>query len=482
MPVPLWVCACVSGSSIIFMEIIMIPAASHCASSLRRNPFNRIQHGSITARLRLALFTFCLLAGITAAAQTDSIPVFKGAIAANRSKTYNNIVKNIIAKNLSLPLTDSTEENWQDAFYAMEVLQYKQPWVLEKIKYAFEVAVHSSPGFQRSLLELVYSNYPSQFKEAVYPLAGKTTSAKVFAMAASYIVHADAAQLGPLYLIGLSRFPVLRTTDSAKTSQAILRTLEDIAKLQPEKISAKQLEIFFSASFLQGNTVLYSIQRKNRNYPGIAIIRDRTGKFVTDSLGDIFSVPQLARSITNLPGYLTNGNTPQGIFRMNGFAVSRSAAIGPTENIQLMMPFETSPQFFLKDSSITDTTWNTDLYERLLPDALKKYHPLLGTYTASACGRTEIIAHGTTVDLNYYKGQPYYPHTPTQGCLCTKEIWSGENGQRMVSDQQKLVNALKKAGGANGYCVVIEIDDQQKPVSMEDLLPYIKAGGKQPDK
>ena len=444
------------------------------ASSLQRNPVSRIHNGSITARLRYAFAVILLPIHFTAAAQTDTAPVFKDAIAANRSKTYSNIVKNIITKNLSLPLTDSTEENWQDAFYAMEVLQYKQPWLLEKVKLAFDSVERRSTGFQRSLLELAYSNYPAQFKEAVYPLTGKTTSAKIFAMAAAYIIKADSGQLGPLYLIGLSRFPVLRMLDSSKNNLAILNTLEDVATLQPEKISAKKLKAFFAASFLQGNTILYSIQRKNRNYPGIAIVRDGAGNFITDSSGKIFSVPQLARSITNLPYYLTNGNTPQGIFRMNGFAISKSAAIGPTENIQLMMPFETSPQYFLKDSSITDTAWTAALYERLLPEALKKYHPLSGSYYASACGRTEIIAHGTTVDPNYYKGQTYYPHTPTQGCLCTKEIWSPVDGIRTESNQQQLVNILKKAGGANGYCVVIEIDDQQKPVSVDEILPYIK--------
>jgi hypothetical protein len=36
------------------------------------------------------------------------------------------------------------------------------------------------------------------------------------------------------------------------------------------------------------------------------------------------------------------------------------------------------------------------------------------------------------------------------------------------------VDAVKSAGGANGYCVVIEIDDQQKPVSLKDILPFLK--------
>jgi hypothetical protein len=206
----------------------------------------------------------------------------------------------------------------------------------------------------------------------------------------------------------------------------------------------------------------------------MVVVRDSEGNFVTGDSNKVFAVPQLARSVSNLPFYLTNGNTPQGIFRMFGFDISKSMAIGPTTNIQLTMPHETSPQFFLKDSAITDTVWTEALYQKILPESWKKYLPALESYYASKAGRTEIIAHGTTVDPEYYKGQLYYPYTPTQGCLCTKEIWSAADGRRIISDQQKLVDAVKKAGGPDGYVVVIEIDNQQKPVSLNDILPYLE--------
>ena len=120
------------------------------AASLHRNLFNCIHNGGITVRIRYTFAVILLILNFTAAAQTDSIPVFKNAIAANRSKIYNNIVKNTITKNLSLPLTDSTEENWEDAFYAMELLQYKQPWVLQKVKTAFDGVQKRSAGFHHS--------------------------------------------------------------------------------------------------------------------------------------------------------------------------------------------------------------------------------------------------------------------------------------------------------------------------------------------
>jgi hypothetical protein len=134
------------------------------------------------------------------------------------------------------------------------------------------------------------------------------------------------------------------------------------------------------------------------------------------------------------------------------------------------MPVELTIQKFFDDSTILDSAWTMDWYQKLIPKKLRNYLPLYDSYYAGLAGRSEIIAHGTTIDPNFYSGKPYYPLTPTQGCLCTKEIW---DGKRLESDQQKLVNGLLKAGGANGYCVVIEIDDKHAPVTIKDLLPYL---------
>ena len=101
--------------------------------------------------------------------------------------------------------------------------------------------------------------------------------------------------------------------------------------------------------------------------------------------------------------------------------------------------------------------------------------PLYESFYAGKAGRTEIIAHGTTIDPSFYVGEKYYPQTPTMGCLCAKEIWSDEDGKRLESDQQKLVNALQIAGGAKGYCVVLEIDDAQKPISFDEILSLIQS-------
>ncbi len=422
----------------------------------------------------LSLFLFTALHTV---AQTDAWPVFKGAIKANREKMYNYIIKNSIAQNLSLPLSDSTEADWEDAFNAMELINYKEPWVNEKIKTAFENIDKRSTGFQRALTELVYTNYVTAFKSSINQLFTSTRNAKIFAMCAEYLLRADKskANVDTIAEIVWDRTDKYFQKDMSSSFTMLQLLIPIMQTAEPEGAVVKlKIEELLNKDFLHNNVVVYSIQRKNRDFAGIAVVRDTAGNFIPDAKGNIFSVSQLARSITNMPCYLTNGNTPQGIFRMHGFAVSKSPALGPTENIQLMMPYETSIQTFLRDSSITDTSWEPELYEQLLPASLKKYKPLYQTFYASAIGRTEIIAHGTTVDPEFYKGQPYYPHTPTAGCLCTNEIWSEADGKRLFSNQQKLVDAIKKAGGAEGYLIVIEIDDQQKPVSINEILPYLK--------
>jgi hypothetical protein len=417
--------------------------------------------------LKIIIGIFFMLFTLHSIAQTNVIPVYKGAIKANREKTYSNIVKNTITKNLSLPLTDSTEENWEDAFYAMEVLDYRQPWVIEKIKIAFIGIEKRSIGFQRALIEFCYAMYPELYITPVQKMLSNTGNSKIFALCTEYLFQAKKI-----------------TQSKIQTNTRIFRfSLEQDSILNPlvkskwkvtDKTRLNALKEVCKKTFLPNNVVLFSFQRKNRNFPGMVVVRDTAGNFVTDDSDTIFAIPQLARSISNLPFYLTNGNTPQGIFRMFGFDVSKSIAIGTTTNIQLTMPLETSPQFFLKDTTITDTVWTLTLYQKLLPDSWLYFMPAYETYFASKAGRTEIIAHGTTVDTEYYKGKSYYPYTPTQGCLCTKEIWSSIDGKRTVSDQQKLVDAVKKAGGADGYLIVIEIDDQQKPVNINEILPYLK--------
>lgn len=406
-------------------------------------------------------------------AQTDPFTYSKFTTAQNRSKFYNDMVNHSITKNLSLPLNEETEENWQGAFNAMELINYQQAWTKPIIKKTVDSMENRSLYFQQALLEMLYANQQLQYLKPVAHLLANTANAKIFAICAEYLLLADTSKkiIAEIKNASLKKASLFYEDKDKAIMFELFRHLDNLAKKQGY-LAISQLKTLFSKNYLRGNVVVYSIQRKNRNYTGIVVIRDTAGNFIQNNDGKLFSLPQLARSLSNFPAYISNGNTPQGIYRMYGFGRSRSAFIGPTENIQLTMPYEKSLAYFFKDSSITDTVWSKGWYGRLMPTALKNYAPFYETLYAGEAGRTEIIAHGTAVDPAFYKGQLYYPYTPTAGCLSTKEIWDA-NGKCIFSDQQKLADAIKKAGGANGYLIVLELDDAKKNVASEEILPYL---------
>ena len=401
----------------------------------------------------LILIYLALWAGTPLLAQYDA-PLFTSYTKKEaRDKMYERVIHNIILKNLDYPLSADTEENWENAFTAMEVFRYNSPFTIVKIASAFEVASELSVNFQRALLELAYTNYPLHFKKEVYSIMEKTINPRNFAMCAEYLMAGEKNAEIQNEISGLM-FSKFRTDVNNHPILAMLleRLKPDLSK---ENLSVPEvLKDILQKDFLPGKIIMFSFQRPDRNYPGLTIFRDAMGNFVKDSTGNIIHIPQLARSITNLPFYLRNGNTPQGIYRMFGFGVSMSDFIGPTANVQMGMPWELSKKAFFDDSTLIDSTWTIENYQKLLPGKLKNYFPLFGSFYAGMIGRNEIITHGSTLNPELYANQPYYPLTPTLGCLTSMELW---DGNRLESDQQKLVNGLLKAGGAKGYAVVIEL-------------------------
>lgn len=397
--------------------------------------------------------------------------VFKPALKSNREKVYRHTINNTITKNLLIPLGDSSEETWKDAFQALELLGYHTPRIDSIVTNAMEQVNGRTISFQRALLELAFTNYPGQFYQQVKLLLMQAHDPRIFAMCAVYILSSHANS--DANFLSVTTKQKLKELPDDPILQQLLYHINNFKEYKPPPPIFK----FFKQDYLPGNVLLISIQRKNRNYPGLVLIRGNNGRFIKDTSGNIFSVPQLARSISNLPPYLSNGNTPEGIFRMKGFDQSKLSFIGPTKNIQLTMPFEKDPSHFFNNSTIRDTSWNIDQYKRLLPPEFKNYYPLLQSFFAGKAGRSEIIAHGSTVNPMYYLTQPFFPLTPTQGCLSTKELWNEMNGSRTESDQHKLVNAIMSGGGADGYAIVININNEERPVTINDILPFLERAG-----
>ena len=377
-----------------------------------------------------------------------------------REQRYKYLVDTTIKQYLEDPLNDDNEGEWNDALWSIELLQYKDEYTKQKLAVAWSKAAQLSDYFQKNLLETTYSLYTKEFKTQAQQLMGQTKSVGIFLRCAEYVLRADPVN-GKTTVAGLIRqkFP-----SNSSVGMQILKSRITTASSQP----LPPLNDMFSTGFLPGQTVIYSLQRSDRNYAGLVIIRKPDGTFVRDSTGNYFHTSQLARAITNYPCYITNGNTPQGILRFSGFDVSRLLYIGPTPNLQLQLPFEITASAFFADSSFIDTSWSSALYASLLPSTWRNYAGIYESFYAGEIGRSAIIMHGTTIDPEFYKREPYYPQTPSFGCLCSYEEWN-DSGYRTNSNQQKIVNVLNSIGSSNGYVVVIDIDSKQKDVKIEEI-------------
>ncbi len=380
-----------------------------------------------------------------------------------RQKFKEQTINETIRKNLLLLLNDVNEAKWQEAFEASEVMLCKDALIYKSLKQSLSDFKKRSAGFQRAALEAVYCLYPKEFSNEIFNIARTTDNAKLFAMSANYLVRAI-----PTEKLKSDLTKLMKAKFNNWKENPILYML-DVRLFSKQKTPAISLtEILRNTT--PGELVIFSLQRKNRDYQGLVLIRKPDGNFVRDDLGRIFNVPQLARGIANLPGYITDGNTPQGILSVQGIDTSKSVFIGATPNIQLILPFENNfVKYFHTTEEVKDTNW-FDSYANLLPPKYRDNPVFYEAYYAGNAGRTEIISHGTTIDPEFYYGQPYYPNTPTLGCLCAKEIWSEADGKCLTSDQAALMNAFYSTGSSNGYLMVVEIDDQNKPVIFDEVL------------
>jgi hypothetical protein len=220
--------------------------------------------------------------------------------------------------------------------------------------------------------------------------------------------------------------------------------------------------------------VVFSFQRPGRQQMGLALVRQADGRFVRRADGGIFNVEQLAFSSSGLPGTITLGNTPQGLFTIQG--AGRAATniwIGPTPYLHTKVPGEASvAEYEQRVPGADEPAWTLDRYRALLPASWRDYAPLQEAWLAGRAGRDEMLMHGSTIDPRYYAGSRFYPGTPSDGCLVAMEYWSPE-GVMVHSDQIALLQAFTAQGRDRGYMVLVELDAAPTPVALAEVIQSV---------
>lgn len=397
-----------------------------------------------------------------AGAQTRREDIYTDFVLYNkRVALEKDLRERVVARHFAAPLDSTTEDGYLSGCWAVEQFLFDGPEVMQGFDHLFAGYATLSYDTKRAFLEAVYAVGRDRYRKEIEGVMEQEDNARLFALCAVYLFRADTSlkSANTLKIKMVEHFP-------GYDSLPVLQELQHyLSFTRPRRPSIGELLAWQKET---GTKTIYSFQRWNRDYAGLAIVQNADGHFVRDANGRLQVFEQLARSGPGLPYFLTNGNTPQGIYRITGTDISKTNFIGPTPNLQLLLPGE---------GKWTDGD-SLERYRELLPPGWRDYAPMMEAWAAGAIGRTEIIAHGTTIDPEYFKGKPWYPLTPTMGCLCAKELWNVTTGHPLVSEQNNLVNAFLSTPERQGFLIVINLDAQPRAVSREEVETLVRGGQK----
>ena len=404
---------------------------------------------------------------------------------AGERAVYETEIANLRAV-LALPPGPEADEKIPGALSNAALFNVERELVRERLLALLPSSFEKSPAYQRGLLSAAHTMFAKDVAALIPELLPKIKTPREFAIGAYTLLLASDTSQQRAWLAELMRvnFP-----DWA--NEARLQALNHRLTVDPRDDLSRRppLVDLLAAPIVTGYPVVFSFQRHDRERMGMALVRGADGRFVRNADGSFFNIAQLAMARTNLPGTITNGNTPQGILVIRGTGTATNRWIGPTPYLESMLPVEAPLALFnrpqLRDVQLdadadarfatSKRAWTEAQYVRFLPLSWRNYFPMKESFLAGHAGRDEILAHGNTVNSAYYRGENFYPSPPTAGCLVAMEYWSKDDGTLVHSDQLALVKAFVSGGLDVGYLVVVELDDQARPVVMADVIEAVVA-------
>lgn len=327
------------------------------------------------------------------------------------------------------------------------------------------------PDTQRALLTAAHTLYAAESAPFIWPLLPRLTASKPYAIAAYTLLRADPGAAEGLRLLLPAHFP--QWADDPRLS-ALMQRLSPLAAAAPPPLAE-----LLTAPLRPGFPAIYSLQRPGREQMGLALVRAADGRFVRDAAGRLFASPQLALARSGLPGTITNGNTPQGLFAIVGAGTATNPNIGPTPYLHTKLPLEASVAEY-EHAAVADTLpWSEAVYDSFLPPSWRGWAPIHEAWLAGRAGRDELIVHGTTLNPAYYAGASYFPGTPQQGCMISNEDWDPGTGRLLASRQLTLAQTYAAAGARPdlaGYLIVVELPGEGAVTPAEAEALVLAAG------
>ena len=384
------------------------------------------------------------------------------------------------------PVIDANETHWRKTLWATALLEPQQPYVanalteildltdrpdlsnaqIRTVQMAMQIGIQlflSNPQF--------YAEIGDRFQKTVK----RTPYPEWAGMALSALVQGGLDQ--EIAKVQLEKTKIRFNSLNSADLKVALADIADQINPPP----TPPLRDLLNWQILPQQTHLYVLCRPDLSVLCRAVIKDRQGKFMRESSrpnAPIWSVPLLTRSLHGLRWHFTRGNTPQGIYRIEG-TMPRSTtpyfgAYGQFPLVKVFLPFESGVKSFVPTQS-TNFIQNIQNYQTLLPPSWRAYTPIEQAYWAGKLGRSLIRVHGSGEFPSFFANNSRFPQSagwnPAIGCLSVKELYN-DDGSLKEADMPKILQALSVAGGGQieGYMVVSQVGgNSQKPISVEEI-------------
>ena len=295
-------------------------------------------------------------------------------------------------KNYSLsryPFTAAHQTHWQTLLWSTGVVEPRAPYIDQSVAYLIAQAGsrHLLPA-QRHTVEMalqvgtqLYLSDPAAqptIKQAFLDTLDQAHSTKWVAMAFSALAQTDTPQQRQRLSDRIrQRFPNWHQDLYLKT------TLHDIAALDRPPATPSVDELL-AWTIAPEQLHMYVLCSADRGELCQAVLKDRSGQFVREADGQLWSVPLGLRSLhSGLSWNFTRGETPQGIYRIEGTIPQPDTdyfrPYGQFALVQLFVPHEPGTKAFLpgRTDLKVDAPWSGGLaaYQTLLPPSWRNIYP-----------------------------------------------------------------------------------------------------------
>lgn len=453
-------------------RLVQLPDRSHSFQN------NQIPRG-IATRIALMIRHMLLLTATAGLSLGGAAGVaqarFSQATAAAREAFRQAQMAQIRPERYSLaqrPLTDAHAAYWRSLLWTTAIVEpsdaYVDATVAQLAAYAAQPALTTA---QRSVAEMAHQvgtqlllANPAAFPQilAQFRQTLETGSnSRWVAIALSALAHspstpADRQQWGDRIR---QRFPAWRQEPILET------TLRDVAALDAPP-ALPPLPDLLNWQIAPDQMHAYVLCPRDRTALCRLLVKDRSGEFVPQADGTPWSVPLLRRSLHGLRWNLTRGDTPQGIYRIEGVrspSAETFRAYGQFPRVNLYVPHEAGVREFLPGQP--GTVGAIAQYRALLPPSWRNYFPIYQSYWAGRIGRGLFRIHGSGEDPAFFANSARFLHSygwsPAIGCLSALELYD-ESGNLQQADMPTILQVLTQSSGAAsaseivGYLVVVE--------------------------